>query len=484
MTTTREAPAFTWDRGHTLALIVLCLAQVLDSVDATVVNVALPAIRHDLGFDPADLSWVVNAYMVPFGGFLLLGGRLGDLLGHRRILFAGIALFTVASSVAGFAQNAGTLIGGRALQGVGAALIAPMTLALIALIFPEGKPRNRALAAWGASTGVSTTVGLFAGGLLADGPGWRWIFFVNLPVGLLLLVALRRLPVPETARTPGVRRDFDVVGAITSTAGVGLLAYAILQTESGSWGSARTPILLAVSLALIAYFIVHETRIAREPLIAFSLFRNRSVSGANAIQAVRGGAMFAVFYMLTLYLQEVLGHTALETGLAYVPMTLALIGAAALAPVLLRRVGLRPVVAAGALVSAGGLLLFTRISPTGTFIGDVLLPLLVTGVSFGIVIVPLTTAALDGVSPEYSGVASALLNVSAQLGGALGLAILSAVAVNRTGDRLRTGAPAEAALTEGFSLAFGVSAAMMVVIAGLALVMFRPAKPSPEEAKA
>ncbi|MBE1559041.1 MFS transporter [Nonomuraea africana] len=468
---------FVWTPRHVGALAVLCLAQVLDSVDVTVVNVALPAIQDDLGFSAADLSWVMNAYMVVFGGFLLLGGRLGDSYGHRRVLLGGITLFTVASLAAGLAQNASSLVAARAAQGLGAALIAPMTLALIALIFPEGRPRNRAFAIWGAATGASSTLGLFAGGLLADGPGWRWIFFINVPIGVLLLIAARQPYAAE--RITRARRGFDLVGAAVSTAGVSLLAYAVLQTAAHPWASPHTIGLLAAAAALLVYFVVHEARIAKEPLVPLRLFGNRSVAGANLIQALRGGAMFAVFYFATLFLQEVLGYSALQTGLAYVPLTLLLVGAAGLGPMLVRRFGTRLVITFGSLITAGGLLLFTGISPDGALWPQVMLPLLVTGFGFGLVVVPLTAAALAGVPPSSSGVASSLLNVSAQLGGALGLAVLSTTATGRTADALKAGAAPAEALTDGFRLGFAVAAALMAVVVAIALAALTNRKESP-----
>ncbi|WP_327582356.1 MFS transporter [Nonomuraea sp. NBC_00507] len=461
-----ETREFVWTRRHVWSLGVLCLAQVLDSVDVTIVNVALPAIQNDLGFSAAALSWVINAYMVVFGGFLLLGGRLGDLYGHRRVLLGGVALFTAASAAAGFAQSEWALVAARAVQGMGAAFIAPMTLALIALIFPEGPPRNRAFAVWGAATGAASTVGLIAGGLFADGPGWRWIFFVNLPVGLLLLVAGRLLGDGEQpARTS---RGFDLLGALTSTAGVGLLAYAVLQTDVNGWSSPRTLVLLGVAAALLAWFVLQEARIAREPLVALRLFGNRSLLGANIIQALRGAAMFAVFYFATLYMQRVLGYSALVTGLAYVPLTVILIAASALGPRLVRRFGTRLVIAGAALVTALGLALFTRLSPDGTLLADVMPPLLVVGLGLGVIVVPLTTAALTGVPPSSSGVASSLLNVSAQLGGALGLAVLSAVAVGASADGPVGSATA---LVAGYRLGFGVAAGLMAVVVVIALVV-------------
>ncbi|MCA2222497.1 MFS transporter [Nonomuraea aurantiaca] len=455
-----ETREFVWTRGHVVALVALCLAQVLDAVDSTVVNVALPAIKDELAFSAADLSWVVNAYMVPFGGFLLLGGRLGDLFGHRRVLMGGIALFTGASLVAGLAPSAGVLVGARGVQGLAAALVAPMTLAMITLIFPEGRPRSRALAVWGTATAVSSALGLVAGGLLADGPGWRWIFFINVPIGVLLVVAGRVLPARGEPRSS---RGFDAVGAVTVTVGVGLLIYAVLRAE---WG------LLLVGAALLGYFAVHENAVARRPLVDFGVFRIRSVAGANLIQVVRASALFGLFYLATLFMQEVLGFSALETGLAYVPMTVVMVGASWLGPLLVRRLGARPVLGFGALVAAAGLLPLAWISPAAGLFASLIVPMVVVGAGHGIMVVPLTDAALSGVPSSDGGVAAALLNVSAQLGGALGLAVLATAAAARTDDRLRAGTSLSAALTDGYGLAFVMSAVLMALCAALAITFF------------
>ncbi|MFG1961260.1 MFS transporter [Nonomuraea sp. NPDC049028] len=460
-----ETREFVWTRGHVVALVALCLAQVLDAVDSTVVNVALPAIKDELAFSAADLSWVVNAYMVPFGGFLLLGGRLGDLLGHRRVLVGGITLFTGASLVAGLAPSAGVLVGGRAVQGLAAALVAPMTLAMITLIFPEGRPRSRALAVWGTATAVSSALGLVAGGLLADGPGWRWIFFINVPIGVLLVVVAGR--VLPARREPQPGRGFDVVGAVTVTVGVGLLIYAVLRAE---WG------LLLVGAALLGYFAVHENAVARRPLIDFGLFRIRSVAGANLIQVVRASALFGLFYLATLFMQEVLGFSALVTGLAYVPMTVVMVGASWLGPLLVRRLGARPVLAFGALVAAAGLLPLAWISPEAGLLVSLIVPMVVVGAGHGIMVVPLTDAALSGVPSSESGVAAAVLNVSAQLDGALGLAVLATAAAARTDDRLEAGTPLSTALTDGYGLAFVMSAVLMALCAALAITFFHGGK--------
>lgn len=459
-----KTPEFVWTRRHVVALLALCTAQVLDAVDSTVVNVALPAIQDDLAFTAADLSWVVNAYMVPFGGFLLLGGRLGDLLGHRRVLLGGIALFTATSLAAGLAQGAGMLVAARAVQGLAAALIAPMTLALISQIFPDGRARARALALWGTATVVSGALGLVAGGLLVDGPGWRWIFFINVPVGALLLAAGRVLP----GRAEGRRStEFDFVGAATATVGVGLLIYGVLRAQ---WW------LVLVGVALLGYFAVHEAAVAKRPLVDFGLFRDRALVGANLIQMVRASALFGLFYLATLFMQDVLGLSALATGLAYVPLTLVMVAASWLGPGLTRRLHVRTVLASGALLAAAGLLPLAWISPDTGLLMGVIVPLVVFGAGLGLIVVPLTNAALSGVSPSAAGVAAALLNVSAQLGGAFGLAVLATAAAARTGDRLREGTPMDLALTDGYGSAFVVSAFLMALCAVLAITFFHGRK--------
>jgi EmrB/QacA subfamily drug resistance transporter len=466
---TSEVRTFRWTPTHTIGLLVLCLAQVLDGVDVTVVNVALPAVQAELGFSEAALPWVVNAYMVLFGGFLLLGGRLGDLYGRRKVLLGGIALFTAASLASGLAQNPGTLVGARAVQGLAAALIAPMTLALIGVIFPAGKPRNRAFAAWAASYGVSSALGLLLGGVLVDGPGWRWIFYVNLPIGIVLLAAtVRFVPADQPRRR---HHRFDIVGALTSTAGVGLLAYTILETANQGWGSVRTIVLLAVSAALLGWFVVNELRV-QEPLVSFALFREPGVAGATVVSALRGSAMFALFFFATLYQQQVLHVSALQTGLNYLPMTAILIVASALGPALVRWVGIRLAVVLGSVVAAGGLILFARIAPEGSVWTNVILPSLVVCAGLAIVIVPTTIAALGNAPQAHSGVVSALQNVSLQLGGALGLAVLSSIVTGRTMDRLGAGDPAEVALTAGFGLGFAITAGLMVATAVLAAFLF------------
>jgi EmrB/QacA subfamily drug resistance transporter len=382
-----------------------------------------------------------------------------------------VAVFTVASLASGLAQNADTLISTRAFQGFSAAFVSPMTLAIIATTFPEGKARNRAMAIWGAIAGISGSLGVTIGGLIAGGPGWRWIFFVNIPIGIfMLLAAPRYLAADRPARR---HNSFDAVGAASVTAGIGLLAYAVSQVGQHPWGSARTIGLLIGSAALLAYFIVHETWVATEPLVPFSIFSNRSVSGANVMGVLVGASIFGMFFFFSLYLQQVLHYSALKTGLVYLPLTGSLMVFAAVAPALVPRIGVRYVLFIGALVAAAGMLLFARDTPTGGFGRDVLLPSLVAGPGLALTFVPMTIAAVAGIPSGMTGLASGLANVSRVVGGAVGLAVVTSVATTHTAHLLSTGHSAQSALSDGFRLGFLIGAGVMLGAAVAALVMFR-----------
>jgi EmrB/QacA subfamily drug resistance transporter len=454
-----SAAAFRWTRRPLIALAVLCLAALLDTVDVTVVNVAMPTIKSALHFSEGGLASMVNAYMVPFGGFLLLGGRAGDVLGRRRVLLGGTALFTVASLASGLAQNAATMIAARAAEGLGAAFVVPMTLAMLASIFPPGPARNRAFAVWGGVSAVAGTLGLVAGGLLVSGVGWRWIFFVNIPVGAFVIAAALRY-LPEDRATHR-RRRFDAVGAVTVTGGASLLAYAVVQTGSHAWGAGRTIGLLAGAAALLGYFLLHERFLAGEPLMPLSLWRNRSVTGANVVSTLQSSAVFAMFYCTTLYQQQVLHYPALRTALAYVPLGISILVGAGLGPLLVSRIGVRFTTVLGAVIATAGLALFDRLPVAGHLLGDIILPEVIVGVGAGLLFIPCSIAALSGVPAQRNGIASALLNVSRQLGGALGLAVISTIAATRTSRSLRTGHTISAALTGGFRAGFAISAALM-----------------------
>lgn len=463
--------SFTWTGRHSLVLLVVCLAQLLELIDLTIVNVALPTIRQALGFSPASLSWVVNAYIVAFGGLLLLGGRCGDLLGRRRVFLTGTAVFTGASLASGLAQGADMLIITRGLQGLSAAFVSPMTLAIIAATFPDGSPRNRALAIWAGVSGISGSLGVTMGGLLASGPGWRWIFFVNIPVGLFILAAGRRyLSVDPPSRQ---HRSFDLVGAVTVTAGVTACVYAVSQTSSHPWASAPTIGLLGVAAVLLGAFVVVEARFAAEPLIPFALLRNRSVSAANIVSFLVGGGMFSLFYFFSLYQQEVLRYSALKTGMAYLPLTGMLMICAAPTPGIIARTGVRWPLTAGGLVSAAGMVLFAADSPSGGLWRDVIGPSLIVAPGLALTFVPMTVAAVAGVSPVDTGIASGLANVSRTVGGALGLAVIATLAADRTSGQLHHDVAASAALSNGYRLGFAVSACLLGTAAVAAVTLFR-----------
>jgi EmrB/QacA subfamily drug resistance transporter len=465
--------AFTWTRGHVLALVVLCLAALLDTIDVTVVNVAMPAIRNSLHFSEGGLAWMVDAYMVPFGGFLLLGGRTGDLFGRRRVLLAGTGLFAVASLGSALAPSAAVMIVTRAAEGLAAAFVVPMTFAMLAAVFPAGPARNRAFAVWGGVSAAAGTLGLILGGVLVSAAGWRWIFLVNVPVGaVVVLAALRVLP-RDGAAAPRGWRGFDLGGAISVTAGASLLAYAVARTSGASWGSGETVALLSGAAALIGYFVVHERFVAASPLLPLSLLRNRSVTGANVVSALLASAMFAVFYVTTLYMQEVLGFSALRTGLAYVPFGLSILVAAGCAPALVSLAGIRAVSVAGSLVGVAGLVLLARVPASGHLLADIVVPTVIVGLGGGLVIVPTSIAAMSGVATDRHGVAAALLNVSRQLGGALGLAVISAIVAGTTTRFAAAGEGAPAALTAGFHAGFAAAAVLTAIGAATAAVLLR-----------
>jgi EmrB/QacA subfamily drug resistance transporter len=467
----KQAASFVWTRRHTIALLTLCLAQLIELIDITIVNVTLPTMGRALGFSQGSLSWVVNAYIVLFGGFLLLGGRCGDLLGRRRVFLTGIAVFTAASLASGLARSADMLILTRGIQGLSAAFVSPMTLAMIASTFPDGPPRNRAIAIWGGIAGISGSLGVTIGGLLVTGPGWRWIFFVNIPIGLFMLAAgPRYLNADPPSRK---HRTFDVTGAVTVTAGVTLLAYAVSQTSSHPWDSGQTIGLLAGAAALLVYFTLHEIRFSKEPLIPFSIFSNRSVTGASVVSVLVGGGMFAMFYFFSLYQQQVLHYSALKTGIAYLPLTGMLMVFAAVTPMLIPKIGVRWLLAAGGAIAAIGMLMFAANSPTGSLWDDVIAPSLVLAPGLALTFVPMTVAAVANVPSSDTGVASGLANVSRTVGGALGLAVIVTLATDRTINQVRAGHAVNVALSNGFRLGFTISACLLAASAVAAILLFR-----------
>ena len=470
----RGPAAFAWTRGHVLALVVLCLAALLDTIDVTVVNVAMPAIRNSLHFSEGGLAWMVDAYMVPFGGFLLLGGRTGDLLGRRRVLVTGTGVFALASLGSAVAPNTAVMIATRAVEGIAAAFVVPMTLAMLSSLFPAGPGRNRAFAVWGSVSAAAGTLGLVLGGVLVSAAGWRWIFLINVPVGAVVMLSAVRV-LPADAPGPagrGRRGGFDMAGAVSVTAGASLLAYAVAQTTGAGWGSGRTIGLLCGAAALLAYFVYHEAR-AAAPLIPLSLWRNRSVTGANVVSALQASALFAVFYATTLYMQQVLHYSALRTGLAYVPFGLSILVAAGIAPAVVTAAGIRVTSVAGSAVSLAGLVLLARVPAGGHLLTDIIVPTVIVGLGGGTVIVPTSIAAMSGVTADRHGVASALLNVSRQLGGALGLAVIATVVASSTARSAAAGQSMLTALTAGFHAGFALSAALVAATIVIAAALLR-----------
>jgi EmrB/QacA subfamily drug resistance transporter len=450
------------DQRKWLALALLSVVQFMVVLDIAIVNVALPSIQVDLGFSQENLQWVISAYALVFGGFLLLGGRSADLLGRRRIFLGGIVVFTLASLFAGLAWSEGSLITARAFQGLGAAIITPAALSILSTTFAEGRDRNIALGVWGAVGGFGAAAGVLLGGILTDALSWEWIFFVNVPVGAVAFVlAPFLLNESRDARV----KTFDLPGAALVTAGLSSLVYAITQAGQEGWLAGRTVGFFAVALVLLAGFVGWELR-HPEPLMRFGIFRTRTVAGANVAGLIMGTALFSMFLMLTLYMQQVLGYSAMKTGVAY----LAVAGTAniwsGVAAQLVTRVGVKPVLVAGMSFLTAGLVFFTQVSVGGSYLTDLLPGFLLIGIGIGFAFVPITIAALAGIEAAEAGLASGLINTSQQIGGALGIAALSTIATSRTDDAVSTGSALPAALVDGFTGAFIAGA----IIAGLGIV--------------
>ena len=446
------------------ALAVVCAAFFMTVLDVAIVNVALPSIATDLEFAPEDLQWVITAYAITFGGFLLLGGRAADLLGRRRIFMVGLVVFSVASLACGFAQSDTVLVAARALQGIGAAIISPAALSILVTTFEEGAERNKALGIWGAIAGVGGAAGVLAGGILTDTLGWEWIFFVNVPIGFAVLAMIPRFI--DESRSEGATRNFDISGAVSVTAGLALLVYALVNTDSAGWASGETIGLFAVSAALVAAFVAIEFR-ARAPLMPLGIFRLRSLTGANVVGLLLGAAIFSMFFFLSLYMQQVLGYSALKAGFAYLLVAVTIIIAAATSQALVTRFGTKSILTIGMTLLTLGLLYFTQIDVEGSYLVDLVPGFLLTGVGLGFAFVPVSIAALQGVKPHEAGIASGLINTSQQIGGALGIAILSTIATTHTesvvGDAGGDPSALPSALTEGFQYAFAVGAGMAVI---------------------
>jgi EmrB/QacA subfamily drug resistance transporter len=471
------------DRRWT-ALILVCAAQFVVVLDASIVNVALPSIGTGLHFSEANLPWVVNGYVIAFGGFLLLGGRAADLLGRRRVFMAGLLVVAVASLAAGFANTEGQLIAGRVAQGLGAAIISPSALSIVTTLFRDGVERNKALGAWGAVAGSAGAVGVLLGGILTEGLGWQWVLWVNVPVALVALALTPRL-IPES-RSEQATRHYDVAGAVSITAGLSLLAYALLDANSAGWGSTKIVGLLALAVALIGAFVVIERR-SKAPLVPFRIFALRTLTGANVVGLLLGASLFSMFFYISLYMQQVLGYSPIHAGLSYLPLALTIIVAAGLGGQLVTRFGFKPILAGGMLLVALGLLWFSRVPVGGGFLSDILGPSLLAALGLGFGFVTGTIAAVSGVEEHEQGLASGLINTSQQIGGALGLAVLSTIATSRTDHVLATGTSSmPTALTDGFQSAFlgGAMIAALGFVATLVLIRSRDSRAHADMANA
>ena len=464
-----------------VVLAIVAVAQFMVVLDASIVNVALPTIKRDVGFSEQSLSWILNAYTLIFGGFLLLGGRLADRLGRRRLFMAGIALFTAASLVCGVSQSEGELLVARGFQGLGAAMVSPAALSIILTTFAEGRERNRALAVWGAIAGAGGAVGLLLGGALVQLLSWRWVFFVNVPIGVAVLALAPRI-IPESRSESLAKSSYDVQGAVAITLGTMALVFTLIKADSWGWTSARTIAGFVVAAVLIVAFVVIE-RGHDDPLVPLRIFSNRSLSASDATMLLVVAALFGMFFFVTLYLQQVLGYSALKTGVAYLPLSLTLIGASGVASQFVERFTPKPILVAGLLIATGGFVLLTSVSGHGDYASHVLPAMIILGVGFGMSFVPITIAATSGVAPGDSGLASGLLNTTQQVGGSLGLAILSSVSTSRTTSALHAGQSLPAALTHGFTGAFVVAGILCVLGAVVAITLLpgRRREPADED---
>ena len=470
--TTSQTPMLRTRRGA-LTLALLLLVQFLDFLDVSIVNVALPSIKHDLGFSEQSLQWVVSGYVLTYGGFLLLGGRAADLVGRRRILVSGLVLFGLASLAGGLAQAEGALVAARLAQGVGAAMMSPAALSVLTTTFTARSERNLALGAWAAVPGLAGASGVVLSGVLTEGPGWRWIFYLNVPVAALAgLGVLLLLGGKTRVLQPG---SFDLAGAALVTAGMLLLIYALIRAPEIGWGTTRTIGTFGLAVLLLAAFVANERRV-RHPLVPFTIFRIEGLAASNVTQLITFSGLYSMFFFLSLYMQSVLGYTPSRTGVAYLPLTAGFMVSAAIATPLVPRVGTKPVIATGALTAAGGLYFLSHVPVDGAFLVDLLPGILIVALGAGAVFTGVTTASTEGVREDEAGIASGLLNASMQFGGALGLAVLSAVASDRTSAVLGSGGDLPFALTAGFQRAFLIGA---VVVLGAAIIAALAGRPRP-----
>ena len=462
-----ESSSFLTTGRGAVTLALLLLVQFLDFLDVSIVNVALPSVKHELGFSDQNLQWVVSGYVLTYGGFLLLGGRAADLVGRRRILLGGLVLFAAASLVGGVAHSEVLLIAARLGQGIGAAMMSPAALSILTTSFTNRRDRNIALGAWAAIPGLAGASGVVLSGVLTQGPGWRWIFYLNVLVAALIGIGALAL-LPRDSRKAG-QSGFDLSGATLVTAGMLLFLFALVQAPDIGWGSARTIGELASAIVILAAFVAHELR-ARNPLVPFSIFRIKGLAAANLTQLISFSGLYSMFFFLSLYMQQVLHYSPTQTGLAYLPLTVGFMVAAGIATPLLPRIGTKPVIAVGALVAAGGIYYLSRAPVDGSFLSDLLPGMGVIAMGVGAVFTGVTTAATEGVPPEQAGIASGLLNASMQFGGALGLAVLSAAATGRTHDVLHASGSPLIALTAGFQRAFLIGTGLVLIAALIAFM--------------
>jgi EmrB/QacA subfamily drug resistance transporter len=450
-------------------LAVVATAFFMTILDVSIVNVALPSIAEDLDFSQENLQWVITAYAITFGGFLLLGGRAADLLGRRRVFIVGVALFTLASLVCGLAQSDGMLIASRAVQGLGGAIISPAALSIVMTSFDEGAERNKALGVWGALGGSGAAVGVLAGGILTEYLSWRWIFFVNVPVGAIVLLLTPRI-VPESRRDDTGRR-YDALGAILVSAGLALLVYTISRAPNVGWASARTILLLILSGALLVGFLVNERRV-HDPLMPFHIFRVRTVAGANAVGFLLGAVIFANFFLLTLYVQDILGYSALKTGLTFLATAGTAVLSAGVAQALTTKFGAKPIIIIGLTLLTAGMVWYSQIPVHGSFATDLLPGYLMVGVGIAFAFVPVSIAALAGVAEREAGLASGLINTSQQIGGAIGTAVASTVFTTHFKSLVKSGRSVPDALTHGYGFAFWALAffGLAAIIAAITLI--------------
>jgi EmrB/QacA subfamily drug resistance transporter len=463
-----------------LALVLLCAIQFMVVLDISIVNVALPTIQSALHFSAENLQWVVSAYTLTFGGFLMLGGRVADLLGRKRLFMAGLVLFSAASLACGLSQTDTQLIIFRSIQGLGAAVISPAALAILTTTFAEGEERNKALGIWGAIAGMGGAVGVLLGGILTDKASWEWIFFLNVPIGVAVILVGQR--VLEESKVEMETRSFDVLGAITVTGGLTALVYGLVTTATHSWTSATVIGSLAVAAVLLALFVAVERR-AASPLLPFSIFRLRSLTGANIVGFLIGASIFSMFFLLSLYMQDVLQYSALKAGFAYLLVAVTIIVAAGASQALVTKIGVRTVLAVGMALTIAGLVWFSQVSVGGSYAVDLVPGFILAGLGLGFSFVPVQIASLVGVGHDEAGIASGLINTSQQVGGALGVAVLSTITFTRVdsyiGDHAGTPTVGQFALVNGFEVAFLVGAGL-ALIGLIATLLFIPPHTAPE----